>query len=170
MSRLFHALTLTCTLAVAACASGRESGETESTTSPPTEDGDETGGVATAAVEAVEASGDAGAYTFAVTVRSPDTGCDRYADWWEVATPEGELVYRRILAHSHVDEQPFTRSGGPVEVDADTELVVRAHMSPGGYGDQVMRGSVNAGFESTELPGFAPELEQAQPLPDGCAF
>ena len=63
-------------------------------------------------VTAVSATGEAGAYTFDATVRSPDTGCNSYADWWEVVSPNGELLYRRVLLHSHVDEQPFTRSGG----------------------------------------------------------
>ena len=51
----------------------------------------------TAKVTEVTATGSANNYTFAVTVSSPDTGCDRYADWWEVVTPEGELIYRRVL-------------------------------------------------------------------------
>lgn len=50
-----------------------------------------------AEVSEVKATGQANKYTFAVTVKSPDTGCDRYADWWEVITPEGELIYRRVL-------------------------------------------------------------------------
>jgi hypothetical protein len=49
----------------------------------------------TADVTAVRVSGAPGAYTFSVTLSSPDTGCDQYADWWEVITPDGELVYRR---------------------------------------------------------------------------
>ena len=59
-------------------------------------------------VTAVSVAGEAGAYTFEVTVRSPDTGCEGYADWWEVVSPDGELLYRRVLLHSHVDEQPFS--------------------------------------------------------------
>ncbi|MGA9190363.1 MAG: hypothetical protein WBZ24_01400, partial [Anaerolineales bacterium] len=69
---------------------------------------------AQARVISVDVSGEEGAFTFAVEIASPDTGCDRYADWWEVVTPNGDLLYRRILLHSHVDEQPFARSGGPV--------------------------------------------------------
>ncbi|MEM9195506.1 MAG: hypothetical protein AAGF12_40425 [Myxococcota bacterium] len=107
----------------------------------------------------------------AVTVRSPDTGCDQYADWWEVLRPDGSLVYRRILAHSHVDEQPFTRSGGPVTAADDESLIVRAHMNPGGYGSQAQQGSLSGGFMQVELePGFAPELETTPPLPENCAF
>lgn len=123
-------------------------------------------------VVAVAVSGSPGAYTFEVTVRSPDTGCDRYADWWEVVRPDGTLVHRRVLGHSHVDEQPFARSGGLVAIAADDEVIVRAHLSPGGYGGAAMRGSPAAGFAPAPDVGatFAPGLARAQPLPDGCAF
>lgn len=123
-------------------------------------------------VTAVRASGSPGAYTFSVTIQSPDTGCDQYADWWEVLTPEGELLYRRILAHSHVDEQPFTRSGGPVDVEESAHVVVRAHMSDGGYGGMVFTGSVGSGFSADPslTSGFAPELSKVSPLPSECAF
>lgn len=110
--------------------------------------------------------------SFSVELQSPDMGCSNYADWWEVVTPAGELVYRRILAHSHVDEQPFTRSGGPVDVGADDTVIVRAHMNPGGYGGQAMRGSASAGFtvDPTITASFAENLETSEPLPSGCAF
>jgi len=125
----------------------------------------------TADVTAVEVRGDAGDYTFEVTVESPDTGCDQYADWWEVVSTDGALIYRRILAHSHVDEQPFTRSGGPVEVPADSTVLVRAHMNDAGYGGQTLRGSAADGFEPADPPNdFAADLETASPQPDGCAF
>ena len=124
-----------------------------------------------AAITAVETSGDVDNYTFSVTVQSDETGCDRYADWWEVITPEGELLYRRILAHSHVDEQPFTRSGGPVEIEASDEVLVRSHVNPDGYSTQAMRGSVSEGFSPTTLPeDFALALAEAEPQPGDCAF
>ncbi|MEL7356506.1 MAG: hypothetical protein AAFN40_08075 [Cyanobacteria bacterium J06560_6] len=110
-------------------------------------------------------------YQFAVTVKSPDEGCDRYANWWEVITEDGKLLYRRILAHSHVEEQPFTRSGGPVDVEPDEVVIVRSHMHPTGYHTQAMKGSFSAGFEPTTLPtDFADELAEVEPLPTGCAF
>ena len=112
-----------------------------------------------------------GGYRFAVTVQSPDTGCDQYADWWEVITPEGELLYRRILAHSHVDEQPFERSGGPVVIAPEQTVIVRAHMHPSGYDTQAMQGSPATGFEVVTLPdGFAVELAETEPQPDNCTF
>ena len=122
-------------------------------------------------VISVDVSGEPGAYQFTVGVRSPDEGCDQYADWWEVLTEEGELIYRRILAHSHVDEQPFRRSGGSIPVNAETVLIVRAHMHPTGYGGAAMKGSVQAGFEPMVLPSdFAASLEETPPLPEDCAF
>ena len=123
-------------------------------------------------VMAVQASGEPGAYTFAVTVYSPDSGCDRFADWWEVASPDGRLLYRRVLLHSHVGEQPFTRSGGPVPVAADQTVVVRAHLSTGGYGGKALRGSVSGGFGAAADIGaeWASTLATEEPLPTGCAW
>lgn len=123
-------------------------------------------------VVAVSATGDSGAYTFTVTLRSPDTGCDQYADWWEVITPTGELIYRRVLTHSHVDEQPFTRSGGPVEVQPSTRVVVRGHMNTTGYSGLAFSGSVETGFGVDNLVTgeLAPGLAHETPLPSGCAF
>lgn len=124
-----------------------------------------------AEVTAVTVTGDPGAYTFNVTVQSPDTGCDQYADWWEVLTEDGNLVYRRILAHSHVDEQPFERSGGPVDIEPNQTVIVRAHMSSAGYGPQALEGAPVADFEARTLPDdFAAALAEAEPQPGDCAF
>ncbi len=110
-------------------------------------------------------------YTFNVTIESPDTGCDQYADWWEVFTLDGTLAYRRILTHSHVDEQPFTRSGGTVKVGPDDSLYVRAHMNNLGYGTQVFSGTVRVGLELDSLATtYADSIEILEPLPTGCAF
>ena len=66
------------------------------------------------------------AWLVSVTLRHADTGWDHYADGWEVVAEDGTPLGRRVLAHPHVDEQPFTRSlrldaplpGGPVFVRA----------------------------------------------------
>jgi hypothetical protein len=122
-------------------------------------------------VLSVSVNGEPGAYNFSVTVGSPDEGCSQYADWWEVISQDGALLYRRILLHSHVNEQPFTRSGGPVPIDAEEIVLVRAHMHPAGYGGILVQGTVAGGFEPVELGAdFASDLAEAPPLPQGCNF
>ena len=122
-------------------------------------------------VISVQVTGNPNAYQFSVGVSSPDEGCEQYADWWEVFTEEGVLVHRRILAHSHVDEQPFVRSGEPIVIGPDTVVLIRAHMHPGGYGGRAMRGTVRGGFEVVEIDAdFAAGLESEPPQPTGCAF
>jgi hypothetical protein len=121
-------------------------------------------------VTAVTTSGSDGRHTLNVTIRSTETGCDQYADWWEVLSTDGELLARRVLAHSHVAENPFTRSG-TVPVNADVTVWVRAHMNHSSYGGMAMTGSVATGFQQAELPAnFAPWVATEGSLPDGCAF
>ncbi len=136
-----------------------------------TEEPDQVSEATLADVISVQVAGDPEAYQFSIEVSSPDKGCDQYADWWEVLTDEGGLVYRRILDHSHVDEQPFVRSGGPIAIGPDTAVLIRAHMHPGGYGGRVMGGTVRGGFEVVEIDAhFAAGLDGEPPLPTGCAF
>ena len=119
----------------------------------------------------VDVSGDENAYQFAIEIHSPDTGCEQYADWWEIVSEDGNLLYRRILLHSHVSEQPFKRSGGPVAMGAGTVVIVRAHMHPYGYGGTALQGSLEKGFEPVQMDAnFAPNLDEIEPLPTGCAF
>ena len=126
---------------------------------------------AIAEVTKVEATGKANNYTFSVTIDSPDTGCNSYADWWEVITPDGELIYRRVLLHSHVDEQPFTRTGDAVAIQPQDEVIVRVHMSSEGYSQQAQQGSIQSGFTTVTLPqDLANNLELVEPLPESCAF
>ncbi len=122
-------------------------------------------------VTAVTCTGGTGNYTLSVTISSPDTGCDQYADWWEVFTRDSTLIYRRILTHSHVDEQPFTRSGGPIDVGPDDFIFVRAHMNNLGYGTQVYSGTLAEDLTlDTLAQNYASRLESAEPLPVDCAF
>ncbi len=126
---------------------------------------------ATAEIVSVSVTGEENRYSFSVGIKSPDTGCDQYANWWEVISEDGNLIYRRILAHSHVSEQPFVRSGGPVAIKKDQIVYVRAHMNTSGYGEKVFKGNVAEGFkESTLDKTFAMQLETTPPLPCGCAF
>jgi len=122
-------------------------------------------------VLSVQVTGNPNAYQFAVEISSPDTGCEQYADWWEVFSEDSKLLYRRILLHSHVGEQPFTRSGGPVDIDADAVVYLRAHMNTVGYGGMLMKGTVQGGFKIAEVEaGFGSDLERVPPQPGDCAF
>ena len=122
-------------------------------------------------VTTVTTQGNPGAYRFAVTLKSDETGCEQYANWWEVLSEEGELLYRRILVHSHPDTQPFTRSGGSVNIKEDDIVYVRAHMNNLGYVGSVMKGSVKTGFKIvTDFPKFPKKLEMQNPLPKGCLY
>lgn len=144
-------------------------GPEEESTLPPASEAPQAGVMAD--VISVEVSGDLDVYQFSVGISSPDEGCHRYADWWEVLTEGGDLIYRRVLLHSHVDEQPFVRSGGPVTIGPDTVVWVRAHMHPAGYGGRVLRGSVAGGFHEAAMEaGFAEHLESEPPLPGDCDF
>lgn len=122
-------------------------------------------------VTKVSFSGDEGTYNFSITLSSPDEGCNQYANWWEIISEGGELIYRRILAHSHVNEQPFTRSGGTVDIIANQVVWIRAHMNNTGYGGKTFKGSTLSGFSEEMMPdNFALNLENESPQPDGCAF
>ena len=69
-------------------------------------------------------------YRFDVTVLHDDEGWDHYANRWEVLDAEGNILATRVLAHPHVNEQPFERSLGNVAIPADiTSVTIRAHDS-----------------------------------------
>lgn len=93
-------------------------------------------------VEIVDATAKegAGGWTFSVTIKHGDTGWDHYADLWEVYTPEGELLGKRVLAHPHVNEQPFTRSLSGVQIpNGVTTVIIRARDSVHGVSPQEFR-------------------------------
>ncbi|MCK0167634.1 hypothetical protein MWU52_08755 [Jannaschia sp. S6380] len=90
-------------------------------------------------IEEVQATRTGETWRFDVTVRHADTGWDHYADGWTVLTPDGIELGHRELLHPHVTEQPFTRSLGDVTVPAGmTEVVIRAHDSVHGWGEDVV--------------------------------
>ncbi|MBU2525030.1 MAG: hypothetical protein KKC03_00320 [Bacteroidetes bacterium] len=125
-----------------------------------------------AEVLGVEVSGKPNHYRFSVSIKSPDLGCKQYADWWEVISDNGQtLFYRRILMHSHSDEQPFTRWGGPVKIDQHQKVIIRVHMNTSGYSTEVFSGSVATGFEKNQTKAdFALDFALQKPLPKNCAF
>lgn len=100
------------------------------------------------AVEAVQQEADV--WTFAVTVRHGDRDPDHWADWWRVRTPDGRELGRRVLLHSHVDEQPFTRDA-PIRVPRDVRIVViEAHDKVHGLGGA----TVTVDLATTSGPGY----------------
>lgn len=122
-----------------------------------------------ALVTRVTVTGEENNYTFNVTLSSPDTGCSQYADWWEILDIEEEIIYRRIFSHSHVTEQPFTRSGGPVRILANQLVYIRGHMNNNSFTSRVFAGTVNDGFQEVEYT-VSTNLEAQDPLPEGCDF
>jgi len=122
-------------------------------------------------VKAVSVDGSEGAYHFSVTLKSTETGCAQYANWWEILNKKGALLYRRILIHSHPNTQPFTRSGGKVKIGKDDMVYVRAHMNKEGYVGDVFVGSVSKGFGRLKDPvTFKANIEKQEPLPSGCLY
>lgn len=76
-----------------------------------------------------------GTHDITVTVRHADTGWEHFADRWEVLDAEGAVLARRVLAHPHVDEQPFTRTLRRAQLpNGVAEVTIRAHDSLDGYG------------------------------------
>ena len=86
-------------------------------------------------VSAMARQGGVGSFDIDVTVRSADTGWDRYADRIEVLGPDGTILGVRVLDHPHDNEQPFTRTVTRVQVPPEIGTVsVRAHFKPTGLG------------------------------------
>jgi hypothetical protein len=75
-------------------------------------------------------------WRFDVTVRHNDEGWEHYADAWQVVRPsDGEVLAERVLAHPHVNEQPFTRSQSGVRIPGElTVVTVRAKCNVHGFG------------------------------------
>ena len=75
-----------------------------------------------------------GSWRFDVTISHPDTGWDHYADAWRILDMQGKELGVRILAHPHVEEQPFTRSLSGVRIpEGILRVQVQARDKPGGW-------------------------------------
>ena len=118
----------------------------------------------------LDVEGTANDYTFNVSLYSRDSGCDKYADWWEVLGEDGELLYRHVFDKSHPDEQPFTSSIESIKITEDKTVIVRAHMNDTGYeARQAWKGSVKNGFKFVRLSeNFAASVTKEEPQPPEC--
>lgn len=87
-------------------------------------------------VTKVKAEKTAGTWRFDVSLRHGDTGWDHYADLWIVVDAETEEEYgRRVLAHPHVNEQPFTRSQSGIKIPENVAaVIVKAACTVHGFG------------------------------------
>jgi len=84
-------------------------------------------------------AGASGTYDLDVTIRSRDTGWERYADRIEALGPDGKLLGTRVLEHPHDDEQPFTRDLYGLTVPPGiARIEVRAHFKPTGYDGETL--------------------------------
>jgi len=113
------ALALVAATLVAGCA-----GQSTPTDLAPKSGGEQTAPTGCAdVINVVITAQGSGSYRFDVTVRSPDTGWDKYADLWEVRAADGSVLGERVLTHPHVDEQPFTRSQSGISIPTDVPTV-----------------------------------------------
>ena len=120
---------------LAACGGSEEVGATESVPDTPLMCADVEEVVITPETE--------GTFRFDVTVKSDETGWEKYADAWEVRAPDGTVLGTRILAHPHVDEQPFTRSLTGVAIPAEiTQVEVAARDLVEGFCGAIMGAGV----------------------------
>jgi len=74
-------------------------------------------------IEKVTASANGTNWRFDVTLSHGDTGWDDYADGWRILDMDGNELGTRVLAHPHVNEQPFTRSLSGVSIPEGTTQV-----------------------------------------------
>gem|GEM_PF-637244 len=134
-----------------------------------------------AVVLRVAKSGNPGDYTLEVTLKSLDQSCDYHASWWEVITPDGKLLARKVLDTIHRDKQLFTSQLSSINIAADQDVLIRAYYQGSygsdldsgyalsGYTDQALHGSIKNGFKSVRLsPDFARWLEKDDPQPERC--
>ena len=92
----------------------------------------------------VEVTNSQDSFRFDVTLRHDDSGWDHYADGWEVLSPFGDVLGKRVLAHPHVNEQPFTRSLSGVRIPQGISTVsIRAHDSVHGYNREMFEVSLS---------------------------
>jgi hypothetical protein len=79
-------------------------------------------------------------WTVRTTLEHSDEGWKHYADAWRIMGEDGTEYGTRILAHPHVNEQPFTRSLSGVKIPRDVKIVfIEAHDSVHGWSPDRIR-------------------------------
>lgn len=81
--------------------------------------------------------------SFSVSLSHPDTGWDHYADGWRVELADGTVLGTRVLAHPHVNEQPFTRSATISVPDGVTRVFIRARCNLDGWNPDTVAFDLN---------------------------
>lgn len=91
----------------------------------------------------VKPAASADRFDFTVTLRHADEGWGHYANRWEILGPDGSVLATRVLAHPHVNEQPFSRSLRNVRLPSTLTWVrVRGYDLVHGYGGREVTVSV----------------------------
>ncbi len=90
-------------------------------------------------------------WRFDVTLLHDDDGeAPQYADWWQVDDLSGNVLGKRILAHSH-GTLPFTRSA-TIDIPAGVEIVIiRGHDMLHGFGGQAIQLNLITGERVTTM-------------------
>ncbi len=90
-------------------------------------------------VVGVKVSGSGTTFNFSVTVEHADTGWEHFANRWEVVGEDGTVYGTRVLAHPHVNEQPFTRLGSAIVPEGVKSVIIRANDLVHGLGGKEMK-------------------------------
>ncbi len=75
-------------------------------------------------------------WAVSVTLKHADSGWDHYADDWRIVDANGKVIANRVLAHPHIDEQPFTRSQSHIRLPDSGVIYLEAHDKRHGWARQ----------------------------------
>lgn len=83
-------------------------------------------------------------WCFYTTIRHNDEGWEHYADLWLVSDLKGNKLAERVLAHPHVNEQPFTRSQCNINIPKEiSEVIVKAKCNKHDFSGQQITVDLN---------------------------
>lgn len=75
-----------------------------------------------------------------VTLKHNDEGWNHYANAWRIVDDKGTVLGKRVLAHPHTEEQPFTRSLRSTKIpEATTVVYIEASDLVHGWSKQRLR-------------------------------